>query len=160
MMKYLKRISWETYIILITFILKTVVDIINKWNYKEPYKEINHYFMLVVLIVTIIAIILELYKNRHLKVITGVLSGDYETECIDVDLESFKNYTGNSPMDYDKSHFYKDMYRLYRIPITEHMRKLGADKNLLKIKINDYGIVSVNKIRRKAIKLQPDEIEY
>lgn len=74
--------------------------------------------------------------------------------------ESFEKYTGTVVDESCESCFYRDLYMAYKIPITEHMRKLSRDDNLLKIKVSDKGVQSVKKLKQKAIKLTPDEIKY
>ena len=71
-----------------------------------------------------------------------------------------KNYIGEEPDETSESCFYKDLYMIYRIPITEHMRKMSEDGSLLKIKVSDKGVQSVKKLKQKAINLTPDEIKY
>ena len=102
---------------------------------------------------------INLFK-RDTKELIGIPSGDYESECFDCTEESFKNYTGYDVNECSESMFYKDLHRVYRIPITEQMRKMTEDGSLLKIKVNDKGIQSVKKLKEKAIKLNLDEINY
>lgn len=110
----------------------------------------------------------KLFK-RNVKELIGFPSGDYEEETFDCTDESFKVWTGHSPIitrdnystELYKSYFYKNLYRIYGVPITESMRKDSYnDKRLFKIRLNDMGIISIKRLKEKVIELNSDEIDY
>lgn len=43
----------------------------------------------------------------------GIPSGDYESFCWDVSLETFKQIKGTNPDKFDKSYFNEGKYRIY-----------------------------------------------
>jgi hypothetical protein len=43
----------------------------------------------------------------------GIPSGDSESFCWDVDIETFRNIKGKEPKKYDKSMVSEELYRIY-----------------------------------------------
>lgn len=134
---------------LIAVIIKTIIDI--NVRYNNSYLTFNKWFMICVYILAILIIIGDLCTKKVIT-IYGIVSGDYEVECLDVTYDSFKELYNDEPTEYDKSFFYSDLYRVYNIPITKHMRKLSNYDKLLKIKLNDYTIIRVKKSKIPVIK--------
>lgn len=149
-----KRISISHYICLLTIL---IVPFIHCTKFKNIQLNSNYISCLICLyalsfIVIICGVINDVRNNKNLKTLVGIPSGDYEVEVFDCTVESFKNYIGEEPDETSESYFYKDLYMIYRTPITEHMRNLSKDDNLLKIKVSDKGVQSVKKLKQKAIK--------
>lgn len=150
----LKRISISYYVSLLVIL---IVPYIYYTNFKNIQLNSNYISFLICLyvlsfIVIIWGIIDDVRNNKNLKTLIGIPSGDYEVEVFDCTVESFKNYIGEEPDETSESCFYRDLYMIYRIPITEHMRNLSENDNLLKIKVSDKGVQSVKKLKQKAIK--------
>lgn len=148
-MKYLKKITLETWLMLIAVIIKTIIDI--NVHYKDSYLTFNKWFMICVYILAVLIVIGDLCTKK-IMTIYGIVSEDHEVECLDVTYDSFKELYNDEPTEYDKSFFYLDLYRVYNIPITKHMRKLSNYDKLLKIKLNDYTIIRVKKSKIPVIK--------
>ena len=92
-MKYLKKITLETWLMLIAVIIKTIIDI--NVRYNNSYLTFNKWFMICVYILAILIIIGDLCTKKVIT-IYGIVSGDYEVECLDVTYDSFKElYKGN-----------------------------------------------------------------
>ena len=149
-----KRISVSYYISLLTII---IVPFIYCTKFKNIQLNSNYITFLICLyilsfIVIICGIIDDVRNNKNLKTLIGIPSSDYEVEVFDCTAESFKNYIGEEPDETSESCFYTDLYMIYRIPITEHMRNLSENDNLLKIKVSYKGAQSVKKLKQKAIK--------
>ena len=82
--------------------------------------------------------------------ITGVISGDYESACVDVSKEEFKKLKGYKPEKFDESLFYENLYRYYSVDIPyRHIQEFG-DGSVLKMKIT-YEIEKVGEAERKTI---------
>lgn len=150
----LKRISISYYVSLLVIL---IVPYIYYTNFKNIQLNSNYISFLICLyvlsfIVIIWGIIDDVRNNKNLKTLVGIPSGDYEVEVFDCTAESFKNYIGEEPDETSESYFYKDLYMIYKIPITEYMRNLSKHDNLLKIKVSDKGVQSVRKLKQKAIK--------
>ena len=162
MKEILKRISIVYYITLLVMIIFPYIFYTKVNGIKLDTKYLTFIILMYVvsLIVCIYGIIDDVRHNRNIKTLIGIPSGDYEVEVFDCTKESFKNYTGEDVNESCESCFYKDLYMVYRIPITEYMRKLSENDNLLKIKVSDKGVQYVKKLKQKAIKLTPDEIKY
>lgn len=158
----LKRISWCYYLITLIIIVTPIIAIKRFGTIELDIKYVTFMIGLYVLcvIVNICGIRDDIINNKNLKTLIGLPSGDYEVEVFDCTKKSFEDYTGELADESAESCFYKDLYRAYRIPITEQMRKLSIDDNLLKIKVSDKGVQSVKKLKQKATELTPNEIKY
>jgi hypothetical protein len=66
--------------------------------------------------------------------LTGVKSGDYECACMDVSAEDFERLTGEKPSSYDKSCFYKDLFRYYGLVIPRELIAEYGNNAMLKVK--------------------------
>lgn len=150
----LKRISISYYVSLLVILIVPYICYTNFKNIQLNSNYIRFLICLYVLsfIVIICGIIDDVRNNKNLKTLVGIPSGDYEVEVFDCTAESFKNYIGEEPDETSESYFYKDLYMIYKIPITEYMRNLSKHDNLLKIKVSDKGVQSVRKLKQKAIK--------
>lgn len=66
----------------------------------------------------------------------GYLSGDYESFCWDVNLETFINITGRNPDKYSHSEFNDGMYRIYPNDLYKsHGNGYYDDKHIYKTKV-------------------------
>lgn len=80
--------------------------------------------------------------------ITGVMSGDYEAACVDVSKDEYKRLVGEKPEEFDKSFFYKNLYRYYGIEIpSKYIEEFGPDA-ILKMKIT-YEIEKIGDAEKK-----------
>ena len=158
----LKRINIVYYISILIFIAFPIIIYFRTKGIEldTTYVRLLITIYLLAFIVITSGVIEDIRNNKNLKILVGIPSGDYEVEVFDCTAESFKNYIGEEPDETSESCFYKDLYMIYRIPITDHMRKMSEDGSLLKIKLSDKGVQSVKKLKQKAINLTPDEIKY
>lgn len=67
--------------------------------------------------------------------LTGVKSGDYEAACMDVSAEDFERLTGRKPDKFDKSCFYKDLFRYYGLNIPSDFIAEYGNNAMLKVKV-------------------------
>ena len=80
--------------------------------------------------------------------ITGVMSGDYESACVDVSDKEYERLTGDKPEEFDESMFYKNLFRYYGIEIPKkYIQEFGEDA-ILKMKIT-YEIEKVGDAEKK-----------
>lgn len=158
----LKRINVVYYISILIFIAFPIIVYFRTKGIEldTTYVRLLTTMYVLAFIVITSGVIEDIRNNKNLKTIVGIPSGDYEVEVFDCTAESFKNYVNKEPNEASESCFYKDLYMVYRIPITEQMRKMSEDGSLLKIKLSDKGVQSVKKLKQKAINLTPDEIKY
>lgn len=150
----LKRINIAYYISILILIVSSII-----LYFKNRGIELDAIYISLLTTIYLFAFIIitcgvidDIRNNKNLKILVGIPSSDYEAEVFDCTAESFKNYIGEEPDETAESCCYKDLYMIYRIPITEHMRNLSSNDNLLKIKVNDKGVQSVKKLKQKAIK--------
>jgi hypothetical protein len=67
--------------------------------------------------------------NRKIGFV-GILSGDHESFCWDVDRETFILIKDEEPTDYDKSCFNKGLYRIYPDDIFGYQDKNRKEFNI------------------------------
>ena len=79
---------------------------------------------------------------------TGVVSGDYESNCLDVTKEEFKRLTGFDPIEYDESYFYKNLFRYYDIKVPIKYITDFNKTDILKIKVT-YEIEKVGEAEER-----------
>ena len=94
-------------------------------------------------------------KYSDVKTVIGVPSGDYESFCFDVPEEEYKKimckrmgkgFTERIEewKNSNKSFIYKKIYIIYGIPkVPIWNKKYKNPTHLLKVKYNDYGIISI-----------------
>lgn len=82
--------------------------------------------------------IFDISENKCIKKIEfiGIDSGDYESQCFDVDKETFEKLNGHKPTEHDKSYFNKGTYRYcpFSIPNVLQGRKYKIKIEIEEIK--------------------------
>lgn len=84
--------------------------------------------------------------ETEIKTAIGIPSGDYESFCFDVTRDCFIELNGDEPDTdgLDASVIYEGLYRVYCVPdVGIWSNKYKNCKSLLKIKYNDWGVISV-----------------
>lgn len=84
--------------------------------------------------------------ETEIKTAIGIPSGDYESFCFDVTRDCFIELNGDEPGTdgLDASVIYEGLYRVYCVPdVGIWSNKYKNCKPLLKIKYNDWGVISV-----------------